>query len=89
MAEDIEQIKLELKENIISALGLEDFSADDIGDDDPLFGGELDLDSLDAVEIVVVLQRKFGVNTKGLESRKEVFTSINTLAQFIIESRNG
>ncbi len=89
MTEDIDQIKRELKENIISALGLEDLSVDDIGDDDPLFGGELELDSLDAVEIVVVLQRKFGVNTKGLETRKEVFTSINTLAQFIIESRNG
>lgn len=88
MSEDIEKIKLELKENIIEALGLEDFSPDDISDDDPLFGGELDLDSLDAVEIVVILQRKFGVDTKGLESRKEVFSSINTLAEFIAGSKN-
>ncbi|MHB9138873.1 MAG: phosphopantetheine-binding protein [Victivallaceae bacterium] len=89
MAENLDQLKSELKKNIVEALALEDITAEDIGDDDPLFAEKLGLDSLDAVEIVVILQRKFGVNTKGLEKRQEVFYSINTLAKYIAESRNG
>ncbi|OGV37403.1 MAG: acyl carrier protein [Lentisphaerae bacterium GWF2_45_14] len=84
----MDRIKQELKESLLEVLALDDLSVNDIEDDEPLFGGKLALDSLDAVEIVVVLQRKFGVNTKGLEGRKEIFTSINTLAQYIIESGN-
>lgn len=89
MAENLDQLRSELKKSIVEALALEDITAEDIGDDDPLFSEKLGLDSLDAVEIVVVLQRKFGVNTKGLEKRQEVFYSINSLAKYIAESRNG
>ena len=81
------EIKQKLKESIINDLHLEDITADDIQDDDPIFGDEgLELDSLDAVELVVVIQKNFGIQIKDMAKGREVFKSINTLAAFIEES---
>jgi acyl carrier protein len=76
-------IENELKEFIVSELKLVDVKPEDIEDDDPLFGEGLGLDSLDAVELVVILQKHYKVETKSLQDSKEVFTSIRTMADYI------
>lgn len=78
----------ELKELIIKDLKLVDITPDDIKDEDPLFGEGLGLDSLDAVELVVILQKNYQIETKDMEKSKEVFTSIKTLADYV-RSKKG
>jgi acyl carrier protein len=80
------KVRARLKELLISHLALEDITPEEIGDDDPIFGEGLGLDSLDAVEIVVLLQRNFGLTVKETEKGNEVFRSINTLAAFVVEN---
>jgi acyl carrier protein len=80
-------IKQKIKQVIIKDLALEDVSIDSINDDDPIFGeGGLGLDSLDAVELVVIIQKYFGVQIKDMSKGREVFRSINTLTEFIQEN---
>lgn len=74
-----------LKTIIIEELNLEDVSTEDIEDEAPLFGDGLGLDSLDAVELVVQVQKHFGVEIKDIEEGRRAFQSINTLRQFIEE----
>lgn len=80
-------IRQKLKEIIVEELNLEDISPGDIEDDGLLFGKEgLGLDSLDAVELVVLLQKHFGVEIKDMVKGREVFRSINTLAGYVEEN---
>ena len=74
-----------LKTIIIEELNLEDVRTQDIEDDEPLFGEGLELDSLDAVELVVQVQKHFGVEIKDIEEGRMAFQSINSLRQFIEE----
>ena len=74
-----------LKTIIIEELNLEDVRAEDIDDNAPLFGEGLGLDSLDAVELVVQVQKHFGVEIKDIEEGRMAFQSINALGQFIEE----
>jgi len=85
-ARTLESVKQELKELLVANLSLEQVTAADIGDDTPLFGeGGLGLDSLDGVEIVVLLQRHYGLDVKDLQQGRELFRSINTLAPYVLE----
>jgi acyl carrier protein len=78
-------IRQKLKQVIVEDLNFEDLTADQIGDDEVLFGEGLGLDSLDAVELVVVVKRHFGVEIKDMTEGREAFASISSLAKFIEE----
>ena len=78
-----------LKQVIVDDLNLEEVTPTDIEDDKPLFGEGLGLDSLDAVELVVVVKRHFGVEIKDMSEGREAFASINALTQFIEEHMAG
>lgn len=82
------EIRQKLKELLIENLSLEDITPDDIKDDEVLFGEGLGLDSLDAVEIVVILQRHFGLEVKDMNQGREIFYSIETLAQYIVANQD-
>lgn len=80
-------VKQKLKQVIIEDLALEDVSIESLDDDGPIFGeGALGLDSLDAVELVVIIQKHFGVQIKDMTKGREVFQSLNTLAAYIQEN---
>lgn len=72
-----------LKRLIIDSLGLEGITPEMIGDDDPLFGGDLDLDSVDALEIVVALEREFGVKIRSQEVDPAVFANVANLLAYV------
>ncbi|MDD5599495.1 MAG: phosphopantetheine-binding protein [Victivallaceae bacterium] len=82
-----EKMFAELKAKLVEWLSLDDVMPEEIGTDDALFGQGLGLDSLDSVEIVVMLQREYGISTKDISRKKEVFTSVRTLAQYILDNR--
>lgn len=74
-----------LKNLIIATLHLEDVTADSIADDEPLIGGGLSLDSIDALELVVALEKEFGVKISSSEESKQALASVASLAEFIRE----
>ena len=76
----------ELKEKIIEGLGLEDMSPDEIGDDMALFGDDgLGRDSVDAIEITLILEKEFGVKVTNVDENKNIFETPNTLVTYINE----
>jgi len=81
-------LKQELKKMIVKELNLDDISPDDIGDDDVLFGEELGLDSIDAVEVVFQIKKYFGVEIRDMKEGRPALQSINTLAAFIEARRS-
>lgn len=83
----MEAIKQELKEKIISVLNLEDVNPEDIKDTDPLFGAGLGLDSIDALELIVMLDKDYGIKLLDPKEGKAIFESIETMAKYISENR--
>ena len=78
----------QLKTMIIDGLRLEDITPDDLADDAALFGGGLGLDSIDALEIGVMLDRQYGVKiTSGDERNNQIFASLRSLAEFVADNR--
>lgn len=80
---------IQIKELIIDSLGLEDITTDDIGDDMALFGDDgLGLDSVDALELGLAIQKKFGLQMENDSSQlREYFFSVDTLANYIQSKR--
>lgn len=83
----METLKLELKTTIIEQLNLEDLSSEDISDNDLLFGDGLGLDSIDALELIVMLDKDYGIKLTDPKKGKEIFKSIAVLAQYIAANR--
>jgi acyl carrier protein len=81
----LDEVKVELKRLLVENLSLEDLKPEDIGDDMNLFGEDgVGLDSLDGVEVVVVLHRHYGLDVKAMQKGRDVFRSINTLAPYVL-----
>jgi len=78
-------LRQKIKELLIERLKFEDMTPEDISDDEPLFAGGLGLDSIDALEIVVMLESEFGVKVKNETSAREHFKSVAALADFVEE----
>ncbi len=79
---------LKLKTQIIDALNLEELKPEDINDDAPLFGPDgLGLDSIDALELIVLLEKNYGIKLTDPAKAKGVFASVATMASFIEENK--
>lgn len=83
----MEELILELKEKIIEALILEEMTPADIDADSPLFGEGLGLDSIDALELIVMLDKSYGIKLANPAEGKEIFKSIRNIAEYVAEHR--
>ena len=84
----MENLIQELKETLIEALNLEDITPAEIETSAPLFGDEgLGLNSIDALEIILILERNYGIRIENPAQGKEIFYSIQTLADYITANR--
>lgn len=78
-----------LKAILVKELNLEELTPEDIDENAPLFGEGLGLDSLDAVELVVIIQKHFGIEIKDMEEGRSAFQSVNALAAYIEGRRSA
>ena len=78
---------LDVKKLIIERLKLEEIAVEDIDTDAPLFGEGLGLDSIDALELVIGLEKEYGVSIPDAEVGREVFQSVRTIAQYIVDNQ--
>ena len=76
-----------LKTQIIEALNLEDMTISDIDTEAPLFGSGLGLDSIDALELIVLLEREYGIKLINPAEGKEIFRSVATIADYVSKNR--
>ena len=83
----MEELILELKEKIIDALNLEEMTPEEINTDEALFGGGLGLDSRDALEIIVLLEKNYGIKLANPSEGKAIFKSVRTIAEYVSKNR--
>jgi acyl carrier protein len=83
----MENLILELKEQIIEVLNLEGMAPEDIDENAPLFGEGLGLDSIDALELIVLMEKNYGIKLEDPNQGKVIFSSIKTMAQYIMEHK--
>lgn len=81
------ELKEELKAKIIEQLNLEDTSIEEIADNDALFGDGLGLDSIDALELIVMLDKDYGIRLSDPKEGKRIFESVQVMADYIEEHR--
>jgi acyl carrier protein len=81
------ELKLQLKKQIIEFLNLTDLTPEDIKDDAELFGEGLGLDSIDSLELIVLLNREYGITIKDPKEGRKVLVNVNTMADYIQEHR--
>lgn len=83
MEELIEKLKIQ----IIEQLNLEDMEPEDIDPEESLFGEGLGLDSIDALELIVLLEKEYGIKIQNPKDGQKIFFSLNTMATFIKENQ--
>ena len=83
----MEELILELKEQLIDVLNLEEMTPDDIDTDAPLFDDGLGLDSIDALEIIVLLEKKYGIKLANPSEGKAIFNSLRSIAEYVSKNR--
>lgn len=79
----MEELIEKLKVQIIKQLNLEDVKPEDINADDPLFGGGLGLDSIDALELIVLLEKEYGIKIENPKDGQKIFFSLKSMAEYI------
>lgn len=84
----MEELKRQLKLQIIDAVNLDGMTPEEIEDEAPLFGEGLGLDSIDALELIVLLERNYGIKLANPSEGKEVFKSIATMAEYVAAHRS-
>ncbi|WP_336515380.1 phosphopantetheine-binding protein [Pollutibacter soli] len=82
-----EALKLQLKQQIIQFLNLVSMKPEDIKDDEPLFGEGLGLDSIDSLELIVLLQREYGINIQDPKEGRKILVDVNTMVDYIEKNR--
>jgi acyl carrier protein len=85
--EAVETLKIELKELIVDVLSLDDVTPEEIQDDEPLFVEGLGLDSIDALELSLAVEKRYGLKIRSEEVGQKVLYSVSTLATHIAENR--
>ncbi|MBQ4376730.1 MAG: acyl carrier protein [Bacteroidales bacterium] len=83
----MEELIKKLKEEIIEVLNLEDMKPEDIDDNAPLFGEGLGLDSIDALELIVLMEKNYGIKLQDPNQGKEIFRSVAIMADYISKNR--
>ncbi len=78
-----EALKLELKTHMIKYLNLLEITPADIGDDQPLFGTGLGLDSIDSLELAVLLEREYGIKITDPKEGRKIFVNVDTIVDYI------
>lgn len=81
------ELKEELKTKIIEQLNLEDVSMEEIADEDTLFGDGLGLDSIDALELIVMLDKDYGIRLSDPKEGRKIFESVQVMADYIEKHR--
>lgn len=83
----MEELILEIKQNIIEVLNLEEMTPEDINEKEPLFGDGLGLDSIDALELIVMMEKNYGIKLANPAEGKAIFTSVATIADYVSKNR--
>ncbi len=83
----MDELILELKKELIEVLNLEEMTPADIDENAPLFGEGLGLDSIDALELIVLLEKNYGIKLKNAQEGKDIFKSIRVMAEYITKNR--
>ena len=83
----MEDLTLKLKNEVIEILNLEDVKPEDIDENAPLFGEGLGLDSIDALELIVLMEKNYGIKLQDPNQGKEIFKSIKVMADYIAANR--
>jgi len=81
------ELKKQLKKQIVQFLNLTTVNPDEIKDDEPLFGEGLGLDSIDSIELIVLLNREYGITIEDPKQGRKIFTDVNTLVDYIEKNR--
>jgi acyl carrier protein len=80
-----EALKQQLKKQIIEFLNLTPLTPEEINDDEPLFGDGLGLDSIDSLELIVLLKKEYGINIQDPKDGRKVLVDVNTMVDYITE----
>jgi acyl carrier protein len=84
----MEKLILELTKKVLEALNLDEISPEELDADAPLFGDEgLGLDSIDALELIVLLEKNYGIKIKNPKEGEHIFKSMRTMAKYVSENR--